>query len=175
MPMPLSMHSHDKKSNDVPHIDCLNLRNTMVPLMMPLASCYTDAHGIIWPKNSCCISFQLSWPMEFSGAIVVMWCQCLGQLYYMTKTVMVHLILIILTWGIELYHWQCHQHHKMPMPVPVVSHDQKKSYGTSWWSSWPQECDGVIDVVSNMWCWCPKWWHHMTKGVMLHLILIVLI
>ena len=38
---------------------------------------------------------------------------------------MLHPILIILGFKVQLYHWQCHQHHMMPMPAPNASHDQK--------------------------------------------------
>ena len=38
----------------------------------------------------------------------------------------------------------------------------KKSCCTTYWSSWPAECNGTIDdAVGIMWCQCQ--WQHMTK------------
>ena len=42
-----------------PHFSHLDLRNAVVPLMMPLASC----------DQNCCISFWLSWPKRWNGVI----------------------------------------------------------------------------------------------------------
>ena len=43
MVMLVPVASHDQKSNFTPHFDCLDLRNTMVPLIMLLLSCSADA------------------------------------------------------------------------------------------------------------------------------------
>ena len=50
--MPTPMALHDYKSHVAPHLNCLSLWNAMVPLMMLLASCDTDAseNGIKLPK-----------------------------------------------------------------------------------------------------------------------------
>ena len=37
------MVSHDQKGHVAPHFDCLELRNSVIPFMMPLASCDTDS------------------------------------------------------------------------------------------------------------------------------------
>ena len=49
----------------------------------------------------------------------------LVQCCHMTKQVMLHLILITLTYGIQWCHLWCHWHHVTPMPVLVVSHHPK--------------------------------------------------
>ena len=51
--MPKQMVSHEGKGHVTPHFDCLDLRNAMVPLTIPLAShdlnaCASD---VIWPKH----------------------------------------------------------------------------------------------------------------------------
>ena len=38
---------------------------------------------------------------------------------------MLHLILIILTLGMQWCHWQCHPHHMMTKLVPIASPDRK--------------------------------------------------
>ena len=43
MLMPVLMSFHDQKVDVVPHFDHLDVRNVMVPLMVPLASCDPDA------------------------------------------------------------------------------------------------------------------------------------
>ena len=57
------------KNNATPNFSHLDIRNAIVPLMMPWASCNAVAHGITWPKKSCCTSFWISWPKECDGAI----------------------------------------------------------------------------------------------------------
>ena len=44
------------------HFNCLDIRNVMVPLTIPSASCDpgADAYGVTWPKKSCCTSFWFS-------------------------------------------------------------------------------------------------------------------
>ena len=54
------------KSHVAPHFHCLDLRNAMVPLMMLSAACYASTNGVTW---SCYTSFQVSWHMEYIGAI----------------------------------------------------------------------------------------------------------
>ena len=51
------------------HFDNPNLRNSMIPFMMPLASCDTNANGIIWPKMSCSTSFHSSSSKNFNCVI----------------------------------------------------------------------------------------------------------
>ena len=45
----------DQKSHAAHHYDWHDLRNVMVPMMIPLVSCDTDVNtsGITWPKKSC--------------------------------------------------------------------------------------------------------------------------
>ena len=69
---------------------------------------------------------------------------------------------------VQLRHWQYHQHHMMPMPAPIASHDQKRSCYTSFQLSSLNKCNGSIDVAITITicrCWCQ--WHHITKKVKL--------
>ena len=42
--MPLA--SHDQKGCAVPHFNYLDLRNSMVPFMIPAASCVAEVNGV---------------------------------------------------------------------------------------------------------------------------------
>ena len=90
--------SNDPKSHVAPHLDFLDLRNAMVPLMMLSASCDTCTDGVALSYYT---SFWSSWPKEYNGCIdyivSILWCWCWHQWYNMTKTFMLHLILIIWT------------------------------------------------------------------------------
>ena len=61
---------HDPKHHVAPNFDCLDLRNVLVPLTMPLPSCdaVTEANCVTWPKKPCCTSYF----------IILQWChlQC---------------------------------------------------------------------------------------------------
>ena len=60
------------KSHVASYFNCLDPRNTVVPLMMMMsASCNANAtiNGVTWPEKSFCISFQLSWPKECNGTL----------------------------------------------------------------------------------------------------------
>ena len=56
--------SHDQESPVAPHLNCLDLRNAIVPLTMLLALCNAGANGV-----TCCISFDSSLLKENSDAI----------------------------------------------------------------------------------------------------------
>ena len=68
------------QSHIVPYFDCLDLGDTVVPLMMSSALCDADTgfNGTKWPRMSCCIKFQLSWPKVCNSAIndasSITWC-----------------------------------------------------------------------------------------------------
>ena len=53
IPMLMPIASHHKMSHAAHHFSCLNLGNAVVPLMILLASCDTDAsaNGIKWPTS----------------------------------------------------------------------------------------------------------------------------
>ena len=117
----------------------------------------------------CCPSFQLSLPNEFSGAIYnaigVMCCQC--QYLLITLWIMLYLISVILSSGMQGCHCWCHWYHIMSVLIWIVSQDQK-SYWTLFQLSLPKEYNGGIDNgVGIPWCQCQ--WLHMTKEVTLHL------
>ena len=170
-----SQNSHFKCFVDFNH-----LTYKMVPLMMPLMShnADTNANGITLPKMSCCTPFWLFWPKKHSSAlhdaISIMWCQCWCHWHHMIKKV--SCTSFQLSWrnkynnAIDDTNWQdemwcqCHHHHMA-----------KKSCCTSFQLSWPSKCNGVnCNAFSIMWCQCWCQWNHMTKNVMLHLILIIL-
>ena len=53
----------------------------------------------------------LTYGSTVDKGIRVMWCQCKCQWCDMTRTVMLHHILIILTEGMKWCNWWCYQHH----------------------------------------------------------------
>ena len=70
MLMPEPMALHGQKGNDTSHFDCLDLKNGIALLVMPLTSDHSDTggNGITWPQKSFCTSFWWSWPKKCSGA-----------------------------------------------------------------------------------------------------------
>ena len=103
MPIPEPVVSHDQKSHVAPHFSFLDLRNAMVPVMTPLASCHTNTNtnGIPWIKKSSCISFWLSWPNKWNSTMdctVIMWHCCKNQWHYMTNKVMLLIVSIALNY-----------------------------------------------------------------------------
>ena len=52
----------------VPHLNCLDLQNAVMPLMMLWVLCDTNANVITWPKRSCTL-IQLSWPKKCNAVI----------------------------------------------------------------------------------------------------------
>ena len=97
---------HYMTKNVILHLtDHLDIRNVMVLLTIPSASCDADAdadtNDVTWPKKSCCTLFWSSWPKDCNGAInnalciTCCWCQC--QWHHITKEIMLHLTSIILT------------------------------------------------------------------------------
>ena len=65
--MLMPMASNGQESYVATNFNHLDLRNPVVPLMIPLASCAANANGIMIPKMSHCMSFQSSWCKECSG------------------------------------------------------------------------------------------------------------
>ena len=175
------------KSHFRSQFDCFDVRNVMVPLMTPLAPCYTKA------KKSLNLILNIS----------VTWCWYWFQWCHMTKEVMLHLILIILTQEMMWCDWWCDQFYVMLMPTPLPSHDQWShvvphfdclDLGNEWchWQchfasgdtgasgiTWPKyhiaPHFNCLDLAKTMVPFmmqsasCDQW-HNMTKKVMLHLI-----
>ena len=94
-------------------------------------------------QKSHCTSFQLSWPKEYNAAIdntigmlpvLLQWCQ-------MIKKVMLYIIFITLTLGIQWYHWQFCPHHMMPThmqwhhmtPMPLAYCDTSANTNGNKW------------------------------------------
>ena len=92
-----------KKGHVEPHVQCLDLKNTPVPLMMDMCImwCKCWYHWCHLIKTLCCNSFSSSWPKECNGAtdnaVCSTWCWHWHQSLYVNKDVMLQLILIILT------------------------------------------------------------------------------
>ena len=91
---------------------CVNLRISVVQVMMPLALSDADdgSNGMIWPKKSCSTLFH-----------------CLDQ-----KNAMVSLMVLLASCdtsvsasGVTWYQPQCKWHSMILTLVPVVSHDEK--------------------------------------------------
>ena len=79
----------------VPHLNCLDLQNAVMPLMMLWVLCDTNANVITWPKRSCTL-FQLSWPKKCNGVINNNHMTLiLLQMMLHDQKVMLHLILTI--------------------------------------------------------------------------------
>ena len=114
----------------------------------------------------------------------------------MIKKVMLYLILVILTSGMQWFHWWCHAsasgvtspkvilhlisivlswgmqwchqqwHWEHMMPLPVASHDQK--YISPHFNHFNIRCiDAIENTVSIMWCQSQYQWCHMTKALVL--------
>ena len=58
------MASHEQESHNAPHVNCLHLKTALMLLMMLLTLCDAGANDVMWLKETCCISFQLSLPKE---------------------------------------------------------------------------------------------------------------
>ena len=94
---------------------------------------------------------------------------------YMTIKMMVHLILIILSQGMQWCHrWWC-WHHAMPIPAPMLSHD-KKSHVSPHFNCFDLRKAVVPLTTLGIMC-CHHWWQlcQWTKKFMLHFFSIVLI
>ena len=97
----------------------------MLPLMIPSALCDANAsaNALTWPKRSFTLHFD--WLAQ-----EIQWC-----------------------------HW-CHWCHVMLTPMPMASFDTnltcvtwpKMSCCSSFWSSWPKECNCAIDVAISIKC-----------------------
>ena len=94
---PVPMAPHDQKSHITPHFDHLDLINAVVSFTISLASCYAN-----------------------TGAMGITWCWCLCQRNHMTRKLMWHLLLIILTQQMEWCHWWHCLHHVTPTPASVT-------------------------------------------------------
>ena len=88
---------------------------------------HSSTNSIIWPKKSCCTSVWLSWPKKWVVLLILpfsmRWHLC--QWHHMTKKVILHLICIVLSWQMQLFHWWSYQHHVMLLVAPMASHDQE--------------------------------------------------
>ena len=142
------MALHDQKSHVAPHFNYLNLRNRMVPLIMPSASCdaHASANGITWPKSLVALQFH---HLGLRNAMV--WLMMLFAPHDADVSTngiigpkMLHYTSLWLSWprkwmvpltvpfGIN-WHW-CQWHHMII-----------KSYCISFWLPWPGKCSGSTD------------------------------
>ena len=125
----MPMASHEQKHHVAPHFSCFNVKNAMVPLMMPLALCDSNASAKASNyQRSCLIPFGLPWHKECHGAFLVPLVSCDAKtsangITWQKRSYFTHLILIILRQQMQLCHWQCYWHHMILMLVPVASND----------------------------------------------------
>ena len=191
--MPVQIVYMTSKSHVASHFDHLDLRNAksaidaaiaimlywhghqwhhVTPVLM--ATCDASTNGITWWKKSICTSFQSSWHKEAMVSLMIPLASCYTnashQWCHMTKKVMLLMISIIFTEGMQWFHLQCHQHHMMPISMPVVSWDPNangitwpKVSGSLFLLPWPKECNSAIDDTTGiMWHWCQHHQHHVT-------------
>ena len=108
---------HKTKCHITPYFNHLNVTK-MVPLTVPSVACavHAGANSVTWPKESYHTLFQLSSPNKQNGGIddaVNITCQeCWYQWHHMTEKIMFHLTLTIVTWWMQLCHWEDQWHHK---------------------------------------------------------------
>ena len=124
----------------------------------PSALCDADtgAKAVTWAKQSCCTSFGLSLPKGCSGAIHVQKSHVAPYFSYFDV-----------------------RNPLVPFTMPSALCDANAGTNCIAWSKllfcisfWSKEGNGAIDDAINIMlckCWCQ--WHHMTREVMLHLIL----
>ena len=155
MPVPVPVALYDQKSHVASHFNSFNLRNRMVPLTMPWASCdaHASAYHVTWPESHVAPQFDYLhlrnagvWLMvllascdaddrtsgitvpnkSYSNSFWLSWyrkwfchwkCHLASgdscQFHCMTKKVIWHLISIVLTWEMHLFHWWCQNWHKL--------------------------------------------------------------
>ena len=110
-------------------VDHFDLTNVVVPIDDAIRTmpCWYQHLCVTSPKQSCCTSFQLSWPNKCNGSIDdttgIMWFWHCWIWYHMTK-ITLHLILIVLTPWLQWWQWLCHLHHVTLAPVSKASHYQ---------------------------------------------------
>ena len=83
--------SHYQKSHALPHFECLDLRNALVPFTIPLISGDVNASssGLVWPKTGTLQFISISLPKQCIGAIDdtfgIMWSPHQCKWNYITK------------------------------------------------------------------------------------------
>ena len=158
---------HMTESCVAPYFDSLDLANTMVLLMMSLASCDVDAdaNSITWQKSHvkpCSEHLDvmstvvlLTMPMSLcdivagiSGVIWLMKSYCKWFWSFSPNECS-----DTIDDAISIMCCQCQWHHMM-----------KKSCCTSFQSSWCNKCSGAVDdTIGITWCWHKCQWHYMTR------------
>ena len=128
VPVALVPYDHTIKIIVESQFDCLDLSHTVVPLMTPLASYDANAEtsDVTWPKQSCCTSFQASWPKKcnvaIDDAISIMCCWCWCQWHHMTKS---HVV--------PYFEHLDIRNAMVPFMMPLASYDTSVSAnGTTW-------------------------------------------
>ena len=166
MLMQVPMASLDRRSYAASHFNCLDLRNGVVPLTKLFVSSHANAcaHGVTWPHKSCSLdpSITTCSPhfdyLDLRNALVQ-----LMKLLTPNGTnasskgnwIILHFILVLFTKVMEWCHWEYHQHHVMPLPVSMVSYDQKHHVAPHFLSFWPKECSGMTWFhisLGSSWC-----------------------
>ena len=111
----MAMACHDLKNHVALHFIFPSVRNAIIPLMMLFTSCDTDASGkgINKQKSHFALHFNCLDLMNAMVPLTVLfaWCQCRCQWCDMTRKVMLHLILMVLTSGMQWCYCQHCPHH----------------------------------------------------------------
>ena len=128
MPTPVPMAWHGQKSHVAPHFYHLDIENAM----MPFASNDTDTGtiSITLPKIHFTPHFDHLGHNECRVILTMPQTSCnvdAGTMVSHDQIVMLHFILIILTFGWQWCHCQCHLHHVMLVPVPMATYKHKCS------------------------------------------------
>ena len=156
--------SHDQKSHVASQVDCLDLMNVMMSLMIPLVSCDTNATAsdTTWSKCHLAPHFEHLDQRNIVVPLMMPSVSCDADTDANDAT-----------WPKS--HVVPHFDHldlrnvMLPLMMLSVSCDASangftwsdKSCCTSFWLSWPKECNN--NTVGIMWCWCQHQWCHMTK------------
>ena len=99
------------------------------------------------------------------------WCHVMAM--PMALHVILHHNMIVLTLEMQWCHWWHHWQHVRPVLTPMVSQEPKSRVAPHFQSFWAKECSGATNIVMCHVMVVTNG-HHMTKEVLLDLILVVL-
>ena len=175
-PMPVASQDGDTDVNGVrwpkfhaaPHFDHLDLRKSVMPLTMSLASCDTNSNCVKWPKKSCCMSFQSSWPKECM-LVLIMPVPILMASHDQKCDAVPHISFLDLKNSMVVLRSCWLQ--MLPVPVPMASYEQNC---ISFCLSCPKELNGAIDdIIGIMWCQhLHQWSCWVMKNFLWHLFIL---
>ena len=78
IPMPTAVVSHDQKNHIAPHLNCLDIENTLVPLTTLLAPCVTSTggYGVTDQESHVAPHFDCHWSMNTMVQLVTPLASC---------------------------------------------------------------------------------------------------